>query len=84
MTMPNANCQLPSGYEMDSKTIFEQASHVTGRTPEELRQMSERIFASILLHSMQLNGSPLWTVSRIIDGSLEIEVDYPPRLRRLG
>jgi hypothetical protein len=69
---------------MDTDKIYEQAGIACVKTPDELKAMAEGIFATMLYHSLRTSGA-VWTVTRLVDGRLELEVNVPPRLpcRRL-
>jgi hypothetical protein len=60
--------------------IYAEAGAATGRDPDWLRVQAVQVFGTMLMHAMQNEGSPIWTVTRIASGRLDIEVNTFPRV----
>jgi hypothetical protein len=65
---------------------YSEAAALTGKTESELKGMAEKIFATMLFHSVLNRGHLIWTVSIINEGRLDIEVNMRPSQRstRIG
>lgn len=64
---------------MNFEEIYETSAECTGKTVEQLKQMAELVFATMLYHAMMSPGSPTWTVIVVGPKRLEVEVNFTPR-----